>query len=66
MSSLSTFKICVLHNNDYNDTAPTSGSLRTGCYWANHGTSGNRPYIDYTAGGVVAVTSNATFFGTNF
>ena len=64
MASLSLFKICVLHANDYADTAPTSGLLRTGVYWANHGTSGNRPYIDYTAG--TAVTDNATFFGANF
>ena len=64
MASLSTFKICVLHNNDYNDTAPTSGILRTGVYWADHGTSAFRPNIAYTAG--TAVTDNATFFGANF
>ena len=63
IASLSLFKICVLHTNDYNDVAPTSGTLRTGVYWADHGTAGNRPYLDYTA---AAVTSNATFFGANF
>ena len=65
MASLSVFKICVLHNNDYNDTTPTSGNLRTGVYWADNGTSSHRPYIDYTAG-TTAVTHNATFFGSNF
>ena len=64
MASLSIFKICILHNNDYNDIAPSSGSLRTGVYYANDSTSGNRPYLDYTAG--TTVTHNATFFGTNF
>ena len=62
---LSTFKICVLHNNDYNDTAPTSGTLKTGVYWADHGTATNRPILRYTAA-PVAVTHNATFFGSNF
>jgi len=68
MASLSTFKICVLHNNDYNDTAPTSGLLRTGLYWANNGTESHRPYIDYTAAEEEgeAPVSNATFFGANF
>ena len=65
MASLSTFKICLLHTNDYNDTAPTSGLLRTGFYYANHATVGNRPYIDYTAAATTA-THNATFFGSNF
>ena len=65
MASLALFKICILHTNDYNDVAPTSGTLRTGVYWADHGTAGNRPYIDYTAG-TAAVTDNATFFGANF
>ena len=64
IASLSTFKICVLHLNDFLDTAPTSGTLRTGVYWADHGTAGNRPYLDYTV--VTAVTDNATFFGANF
>ena len=64
MASLALFKICILHTNDYNDVAPTSGTLRTGVYWADHGTAGNRPYIDYTAG--TAVTENAIFFGSNF
>ena len=65
IASLSTFKICILHTNDYNDIAPTTGTLRTGVYWADHGTAGNRPYLDYTAA-VAAVTDNATFFGANF
>ena len=64
IASLDLLKIGVLHNNDVMDVAPTSGTLRTGVYWADHGTAGNRPYLDYTAG--VAVTDNATFFGTNF
>ena len=64
MASLALFKICILHTNDYNDVAPTSGTLRTGVYWADHGTAGNRPYLDYTV--ATAVTDNATFFGTNF
>jgi len=62
---LDTFKICVLHNNDYNDTAPTSGTLRTGVYWADHATGTNRPYLSYTVA-PAAVTHNATFFGSNF
>jgi len=65
IASLSLFKICVLHLNDYMDTAPTSGTLRTGVYWADHGTAGNRPYLDYTAGAAVGA-DNATFFGANF
>jgi len=64
IASLSTFKICILHTNDYNDIAPTTGTLRTGVYWADHGTAGNRPYLDYTP--AVTVTDNATFFGANF
>ena len=64
MASLALFKICILHTNDYNDVAPTSGILRTGVYWADHGTSAFRPNIAYTAG--TAVTDNATFFGANF
>jgi hypothetical protein len=64
MRDLSTLKICMLHSNDYNDIAPTSGTLKTGIYWANHGTASHRPYIDYTAG--AAATDNATFFGANF
>ena len=66
IASLSTFKICVLHLNDYMDTAPTSGTLRTGVYWADHGTAENRPYLDYTAAAVAVSADNATFFGANF
>ena len=65
MASLSTFKICVLHNNDYNDVAPTSGIPRTGFYFANATDAADRPYIDYTAA-TVSTTDNATFFGSNF
>ena len=63
IASLSTFKICVLHTNDYNDTAPTSGTLRTGMYWTEYG-GATRPNILYTPGVVTA--DNATFFGANF
>jgi len=56
-------KICLLHTNDYNDTAPTSGTLRTGMYWTEYG-GATRPNILYTPGVVSA--DNATFFGANF
>ena len=64
MRDLDSFKICLLHINDYNDTAPTSGLLRTGMHWSEHGTDAERPLITYTA--AVTVTDNAVFFGTNF
>jgi len=63
MKDLDLFKICLLHVNDYNDTAPTSGVLRTGMYWSDYGSS--RPKLVYTPA-TVAVTHNAPFFGTNF
>tara|TARA_R100000808_G_C2145125_1_gene152928 strand:+ start:424 stop:1092 length:669 start_codon:yes stop_codon:yes gene_type:complete len=65
MASLSTFKICLLHNNDYNDVAPTSGLLRTGLYFADASDAADRPYIDYTEA-TVSTTDNAIFFGSNF
>ena len=63
MASLSTFKICLLHTNDYNDTAPTSGLQRTGMIWSDNGSS--QPNLSYTPG-TAAVTHSAPFFGTNF
>ena len=64
MRDLDSFKICLLHTNDYNDTAPTSGVLRTGMYWVEYG-GVTRPQIAYTPGVAVAA-DNAVFFGTNF
>ena len=46
--SLSSFKVCVLHANDLADTAPTSGTIRTGFYFADSGGTGSDPHIDYT------------------
>ena len=63
MVSLDTFKVCLMnHDNDYLDQDGTTQE-RNGLYWADDTTSGNRPYIDYTAG---VVADNAVFFGTNF
>ena len=64
MRDLDSFKICLLHINDYNDTAPTSGTLRTGMYWMEYG-GATRPRLTYVAGAAV-VADNATFFGANF
>ena len=61
MKDLNLFKICLLHFNDYTDTAPTSGTLRTGMYWSDYGSS--RPKLVYTP---ATVSHNATFFGANF
>lgn len=49
------FKIAVLnYDYDYLDVDPnldgTNNLVRTGFYYANHGTSGNRPHLDYTTG----------------
>ena len=46
--SLSSFKIAVLHENDLADTAPTSGVLRTGFYYANSSGTSSDPHLDYT------------------
>ena len=48
--SLSSFKICVLHEADLSDTAPTSGNLRTGFYFADYSGTSRDPKIDYTLG----------------
>ena len=42
------FVVAVLnYDYDYLDTAPTDYQ-KNGIYYANHSTSGNRPYLDYT------------------
>jgi len=47
------FKIAVL-NYDFDyldvDPGPSSGNQKTGFYYANHGTSANRPHLNYTTG----------------
>jgi len=66
IASLSLFKVCVLeYDHDYLDIEPT-GLNASGCFWAD--TTGEiiTPYIDYTAGGVVAAEDNAILFGTLF
>ena len=45
--SLSSFKIAVLHENDLADTAPTSGVLKTGFYFADFSGTSSDPQIDY-------------------
>ena len=62
LRDLSSFKICLMHYNDYDDVAPTSGTLRTGLYFAED--SLKKPEIEYTLATVA--TDNAVFFGCNF
>ena len=62
LRDLSSFKICLMHENDYRDIAPTSGTLRTGLYFAED--SSKKPEIEYTLATVA--TDNAVFFGCNF
>jgi len=45
--SLSSFKIAVLHENDLADTAPTSGTLRTGFYFADFSGTSSDPQIEF-------------------
>ena len=64
IASLGTFKVCVMgYDYDYLDIDPIGTSDKIGCFWADAG-GGTVPLLDYTAG--VAVTDNATFFGSNF
>ena len=62
------FKIVVLDADfDYADTAPTGADVH-GIYWADHGTSGNRPYLDYTIAsftGDINGYSNISVAGVN-
>jgi hypothetical protein len=51
VGSSALFKIVVMeHDHDYSNVVQSDGTSEiTGYYYANHGTSGNRPYLDYTA-----------------
>jgi hypothetical protein len=45
------FKIVVMeYNHDYSNTVQADGTVeKTGYYYANNSSAGNRPYLDYTA-----------------
>ena len=65
MVSLDTFKICCIESRaDAIDVEPSGSSALTGMVFAETSGTGSDPYIDYSI--AVAVTDNATFFGTNF
>ena len=60
------FQVCLMgHEFDYSDTDPGSGSTytRIKVWYSESGLTPPKVEIDYEA---VAVTNNATFFGSNF
>ena len=66
MSSLDTFKICLIESSyDLPDSEPSLGvDDMTGMRYEDYSGTSSDPYIDYTA--AVVVTDNAVFFGSNF